>query len=396
MLMIATLDRSLRNFFPHMDACRAAGCRVDVACRLSEFEDEMRTHCDRLFEVPFRRSPVHPLNLVTLAQLVSIIRAHKYDIVHAHTPAGGMIGRAAATIAGTPIRMYMAHGFHFHPEGKPVTNVIFGGLERFAGKFLSDWVEVINTEDYRNALSFGVVPESKLVMIDGTGIETKRFDPSKVSEQDRVQVREELGLAPKSKVIGVIAELIPRKRLQDTLGAVSILKKEFPDIVLIILGSGEQRQMLEQLASTLEISDNVKFLGFRRDLPRFISCMDVFAFSTQQEGLPAALMEAMCMGVPSVATDIRGNRDIIVDGVNGLLVRLGDVPGMADACRRILTDKPLADKFAENGRELIVSKYDTARTVAQQMAAYGQAVKFASKESKVRPTMRPVGEWDVK
>jgi glycosyltransferase involved in cell wall biosynthesis len=392
--MVATLDRSLRNFFPHMDACRAAGCRVDVACRISEFEDEMRKHCDRLFDVPFRRSPVHPLNLVTLIKLVGIIKSHKYDIVHAHTPAGGMVGRAAATIAGTPIRVYTAHGFHFHPEGKAVSNFIFINLERFAGIFLSDWVEVINTEDYESAIAYGVATEQKLVMLDGTGIETEKFNPSNVSDAERQAVRRELGLNENTKVIGVIAELIPRKRLQDTLAATMILTQEFPDIQLVILGSGEQREGLEAMAVELGIENNVKFLGFRRDLARFIAVMDVFAFSTQQEGLPAALLEAMCMNVPAVATDIRGNRDIIVNGENGFLVPLGDANLMAEACRKLLTNPQLASELGAKGRQLVISKYDTLLTVAQQMAAYGKAMKAARSKGTLRQGVAAVAEWN--
>jgi glycosyltransferase involved in cell wall biosynthesis len=394
LLLIATLDRSLRNFFPHMDACRAAGIRVDVACRISDFDDEIRGHCDKLFDVPFRRFPLHPLNAVTLLRLIAIIKAHNYDIVHAHTPAGGMIGRAAATIAKSPIRMYMAHGFHFHPEGKPFTNFIFSGLERFAGKFLSDWVEVINTEDYQSALSFGIVSERNLVMIDGTGIETARFDPATVSEDEQILVRHELGLAPGAPVIGVIAELIPRKRLHDTIDAIALLKYDFPQATLIILGSGDQRSELDDYAAKRGVSENVRFLGFRRDLPRFIRVMDVFAFSTQQEGLPAALMEAMCMGVPSVATNIRGNRDIIVDGENGFLVPVGDCAAMARACKTIIDDKLLASKFAAVGRELIVSKYDTQRTVAQQMRAYGRAMSVAKKLDKLRGDVEHISVGD--
>jgi glycosyltransferase involved in cell wall biosynthesis len=394
MLMVATLDRSLRNFFPHMDACRAAGCRVDVACRISDFEDEIRQHCDNLYPVPFRRFPLHPLNLATLLSLVKVIKSEQYDIVHSHTPAGGMIGRAAATIAGTPVRIYMAHGFHFHPEGARLTNLIFGTLERFAGNNLCDWVEVINTEDYQNAIGFKVVPKEKLVMIDGTGIDTARFDPATISAEESAAVRSEFGLLPNTPVVGVIAELIPRKRLLDTLSAVATLKVDFPNIALIILGSGDQRAELEARMKELDLVNNVHFLGFRRDLPRFVSVMDVFAFSTQQEGLPAALLEAMCMGIPSVATDIRGNRDIIIDGENGLLVKLGDSKAMAAACKRLIEDPDFAANIGKAGRNLVVSKYDTKRTVGQQMAAYGRAMEQAKSKGLIRPTISTIPEWD--
>jgi glycosyltransferase involved in cell wall biosynthesis len=287
----------------------------------------------------------------------------------------------------------MAHGFHFHPEGGTLTNFLFSRLEKVAGNFLSDWVEVINKEDFQNALSYRVVPEDRLVMIDGTGIDTERFDPENVSPSERAQVRCEIGVSDGAPIIGVIAELIPRKRLQDTLHAFAKIRCQHPDAALIILGSGEQRTELEALAAKLGLTEHVRFLGFRRDLPRFIACMDVFAFSTAQEGLPAALMEAMCMGVPSVATNIRGNRDIIVDGENGLLVPLGDPGAMAKACNRLIGDKQLGSALASRGRDLIVSKYDTNRTVEQQMSAYGVAVKTARNEGKLRADFVAPTAW---
>src|SRR5258708_18742761 len=114
LLYVSHVDTVVRMMLPHLDGARAAGFTVDVACNITRHGDDVRAHADTLFDLPFRRSPVSPSNLAALSQLTALLRERRYDIVHAHTPSGGIIGRIAATRAGVPVRVYTAHGFHFH------------------------------------------------------------------------------------------------------------------------------------------------------------------------------------------------------------------------------------------------------------------------------------------
>jgi glycosyltransferase involved in cell wall biosynthesis len=382
-LVVANLDRFLRHLKPHLLACRAAGFRVDIACRVGEFEDEIRQYCDHLYHIPIRRNPLSPENIFALQRLTSLIKNGGYDIVHSHTPVGGMIGRLAATRAGVPIRIYMAHGFHFHPEGNPAGNFLFSCLERWAGQRWSDIVQVINHEDYMSAISLKIATRDKLICLPGVGVDTSRFDPDSVSEIEMASVMAELELPRTGPLLGVVAEFIPRKRIEDAIHALAIIRKEYPQATLLVLGEGPGRARLEQVARSVGVESACRFPGFQRDLPVYLSLMDLFVFPTRQEGLPVALMEAMSMGIPVVATDIRGNRDVVTDGKTGLLVPVGQPEQIAASCLRLLSNPKLAQRYAREAQKVIRKDFDTKVTVVRQMEIYEQAYRHAQAAGRV-------------
>ena len=189
--LVANLDRFFRIVLPHLAACRARGWRVDIACPITDFADEVQQYCDNVYDTPIRRFPLNPLNAIALSRIVHLIRTNRYDIVHAHTPSGGFVGRCAATLTGVPVRMYTAHGFHFHPEGNRLSNAVFSSLERYAGHHWSDWVETVNEHDYEAARAWNIVPPRKLLRVEGTGVNAARFDAAAVAPEDLQALRRE-------------------------------------------------------------------------------------------------------------------------------------------------------------------------------------------------------------
>lgn len=384
LLVVANLDRFMRNHLkPHLVAIREAGFQVDLACRVSQFADEVRSYCDNLYHVPMRRNPAHPANLFALLRLTKIVRDGEYDIVHSHTPVGGMLGRIAASRCKVPIRIYMAHGFHFHPEGNPIANLVFSRMEAYAGQHWSDVVEVINHDDYESALSLKIASPDKLVWLPGPGVDTRYYDPATVDAVDTDTLRRDLCLPHQGPVLGLVAELIPRKRVDDAIRALAILTKDYPSATLIILGSGPERKRLEEFARSIGVGRACRFPGFRREIPVYLSLMDIFVFPTKQEGLPCALMEAMSMGLPVVATDIRGNRDIVTDGKTGMLIPTEQPGAVADACRRLLADPESARRMALCGQALVRKEFDTQLTVARQLEIYEKALLQAQADGRL-------------
>ncbi|MBC7805662.1 MAG: glycosyltransferase, partial [Akkermansiaceae bacterium] len=131
LLYVSTLDHIIRAMLPHLEGAKRAGYRVEVACRVTRFGDEVRNVVDAVHDVPMSRFPVHASNLVALKQVTDLIRRERYDVVHSHNPSGGFIGRLAATNAGTgALRVYTAHGFHFHRHGHPAANAVYESVER--------------------------------------------------------------------------------------------------------------------------------------------------------------------------------------------------------------------------------------------------------------------------
>jgi Glycosyltransferase len=373
LLYVSTLDHIIRVMLPHLDACREAGFEVEVACKVTRFRDDTLAHADALHDLPMRRFPLHPANVAALSQLTRLIRERRYVLVHAHNPTGGFVGRLAGTLSGTGcVRAYTAHGFHFHRHGGRVSNALYRTVERFAGNRLSDGVLVINREDYDAALHGRVVPEERLFLTGGVGISARDdFNPATVPAEERRAFRREVGAEDESvPVLTVVGELISRKRHRDALRAFVEVRKTRPDALLVFAGDGALMDVLEDEAARLGVLPGCRFLGFRRDVKRILSGSDLFLFPSQQEGLPCSVQEALAMEVPVVATDVRGNADLI-DGSCGRLVPLGDTAAFAASVLELVSLTPEQRRaMGRAGREKMLRLYDRPACVAQWLDVY--------------------------
>ncbi|MBC8101998.1 MAG: glycosyltransferase family 4 protein [Cytophagales bacterium] len=359
---------------PQLDALRAAGFTVEIACRITRHGDEMAAHADAVHPLPFQRSPVHPGNLQAIALLTRLIQTRRYAIVHAHTPVGGVAGRIAATLAKSPVRMYTAHGFHFHRNGGALGNTLYRTIETIAGRRFSDAVLVINGEDYDAALQHRIVTDPEtLFLTGGVGISTDRFDPASVSPEERLAVRREIGAEDEAvPVLTFVGEMIPRKRHADLLTAYVRIRAARPEARLVLVGEGVLMAKVQRLARELKIEGGCRFLGFRRDIPALLAATDLFVFPSSQEGLPCAVQEALAMEVPTVATDVRGSRDLVRPDC-GRLAPLGNPNALADACLALL-DLPREARRAMGraGRARMVADFERDACVAQWMEIYAR------------------------
>lgn len=378
LLYVSTLDHIVRVMLPHLDGARAAGFTVEVACRVTRFQEDVLSHADAVHDLPFRRFPLHPANLAALVGLTRLIRRRKYTIVHAHNPTGGFVGRLAATLARTgALRVYTAHGFHFHRHGGRAANAAYRAIEGFAGHRLSDAVLVINQEDFAAARG-KVVPAERLFLTGGVGVSAEDdFDPARVSSDERAAIRREVGAEDESvPVLTVVGEMIPRKRHADALAAFARVRPARPDALLLLVGEGALMADLQARAQQLGVAQGCRFLGFRRDVRRILAATDVFLFPSCQEGLPCSVQEALAMAVPVVATDVRGNADL-VDASCGRLAPLGDTGALADAVLELLALAPEQRRaLGAAGRARMIRLYNRPACVAQWLDIYARLLDW--------------------
>lgn len=400
LMYVSTLDHIVRVMLPHLDAARAAGFQVEIACRVTRFERDLRAHADLVHDLPFQRQPWHPGNLLALARLVRLLRARPCAIVHAHNPAGGLFGRLGATLAGVPVRVYTAHGFHFHPEGGRLTNAVYRAAETFAGRLLSDGVLVINGEDYQAARRGGVVAGDRLFLTGGVGVSCDDFDPARVPPGQRRTTRRALlggtddGNDEQRPILAQVGEMIPRKRHADVLRAFQIIHAARPDAVLALVGDGKLLPHLQAQARALGVAHACRFLGFRADVVELLAATDVFLFPSSQEGLPCSIQEALCLGVPVVATDVRGSRDLVSNAC-GRLVPLGDSAALAAAALELLA-LPAEQRRAlgRAGRARMVRDFDRPACVARWLEIYEQLLARKGLAFPGRPPVRSLVQGD--
>ena len=347
----------------NIDILKELGYQVDVAAnfvdgsitsdaRVKEFKQELIDKGINVYHIPIPRS-IFKINQIikSYKQVKKLCKMNHYQIIHCHSPIGGVITRIAARKArkkGTDV-IYTAHGFHFY-RGAPLMNwIIFYPIEKFCSRF-TDYLITINHEDYRRAYKSFYAKEVKYV--PGIGV---HVDEIQAIEVDRNKLREELGLKNNDFVIISIGQISIRKNQKVIINALSKIAN--PQIKYVVVGFGELEDELKKLVKENNLENSIIFTGYRKDAKTLLHVADLFAFPSLQEGLPASLMEAMAVGLPVVASNIRGNNDLIEDGVNGFLYNYQDVDAFANGIVTIFKDHKLANEMRNNNLKKIVN-YD--------------------------------------
>lgn len=282
----------------------------EVHCA-SNFEQERDVDAKSILEklnvtihqIAIARSPFSARNLNAYRQLKALMQRERFDLVDCHTPMGGVLARLAAKATKTAPVLYTAHGFHFY-KGCPLQNrLIYETIERWLARY-TDGLITINEEDYQAAKTFRLRGEA--YKIPGVGIDVKGIHDLKV---DRIQKRRELGVPEDAFVMLSVGDLNANKNHSTAIKAFA--KADIPNSYYLICGEGELRNELSSLSEKLGVSQHVHLLGFRNDVREILKASDLFVFPSFREGLSVALLEAVSAGVTCIASNIRGNVDLL-------------------------------------------------------------------------------------
>ncbi|WP_042345880.1 glycosyltransferase family 4 protein [Bacillus massiliigorillae] len=350
-LFVATVVKKHINAFhiPYLEWFKKNGYETYV-CAKNDYgskQECVTPFCDKYYNLPFERSPFKLNNIRTYKALKKIIENEKFEVIHCHTPVGGVLARLASINArkkGTKI-IYTAHGFHFF-KGAPLRNwLLYYPIERLMANF-TDVLITINKEDFHNAQKFNA---KKIVYLPGIGVDIKKF---KIKANKDVK-RNELGIKKEQTFILSVGELTRRKNHEVVIKALGMLNGG--EFTYVICGQGEKAEYLKKLAKSLNV--DVKLVGFRTDIAELCHSADLFVFPSLQEGLPVALMEAMATGLPIICSNIRGNTDLIDECKGGYFVNPKDIRGIAEQINKLAMNKDLRVALGAYNTEAI-KKFD--------------------------------------
>ena len=343
-LLTATVQSHICQFHkPLVEMLHEHNCEVHVAARdnLAEKNGLKLDFAEKVFDVPFSRSPKSKDNIKAYKQLKKIIDEGQYDVIHCNTPMGGIVTRLAARKArknGTKV-FYTAHGFHFY-KGAPKKNwiVFYPIANHYTDKLIN-----ITNEDYDLA---NKKFKCQIERIHGVGVDEKRYFP--ISEEEKKKLRLEMGYNENQKLILCIGELLPNKNQQMAIRMMPEIVKKFQDAMLLIAGNGPEKNNLENLIAELGLQNNVRLLGYVTNLQDYQHIADVCVSCSKREGLPLNIVEAMMSGTPVVATYNRGHRELITDEQNGYLVSINDNSSMIEKVLTLLDDINIYKSTSEN------------------------------------------------
>ena len=347
-LFTATVDSHILAFhLPFLKWFKEQGYEVHVATN----GDEEIPYCDKKIKISFERSPFKLNNIKAIFQLKTVLLKEKYDIIHTHTPMGSVVTRLAAKKArkqGTRV-IYTAHGFHFY-KGAPLLNwCLFYPVEKYLSKY-TDTLILINKEDYDLATKkFKKCKDIEYV--PGVGIDEKKFDV-KMTEEDKHRLRKELGLKGTDFVMIYPAELNKNKNQIMLIDAMEQLIDKYPDIHLLLPGKDSYNGYYQKIVEEKKIDKNIHFLGFRKDIPRLLKISDLSVATSKREGLPVNILEAMYIGLPIIATNCRGQRDLVDNDENGFLVDFS-LQDLVSKIIEVYDNQEVRDRMKKNSQKKI-------------------------------------------
>lgn len=306
--------------------------------------------------------PIRPIaDYQAYLQLRQQLREIKPHIVHTHSSKAGILGRLAASAEKVPVLIHTYHGFGFHRYQNPGIFKLFVSLEREANR-RSHHLIFVSRENWKWAEELDLIQNSGASLIR-SGVEVQKLLQGRRSDA----FREQLGISRKARAVAMIACLKPQKDPLTFVEAADIVSRKLPNAKFLLIGDGEMAEPVLRRAAKMRYSHNFVHVGWRREIPEILANIDLVVLPSLWEGLPRIIAEATIAGVPVIASNIDGNREIVVDGRNGALAEPQNAQDFADKILQAFDDEWKVDP--DFARE-IQHEYDIREMLRQQEALY--------------------------
>jgi glycosyltransferase involved in cell wall biosynthesis len=283
------------------------------------------------------------------------MRRYAFDIVHTHSSKPGVLGRIAARLAGVPVVLHTVHGFAFPATRSKAKRAVYAWSERLAGRFC-DGVICVKNSDGASAVGLLGLPTER-VHVFPNAVDTRRFQP--LDSAARADVRSKVfGVARSTAVVGMVGRLAEQKNPLCFVRTAHAVLQRGLDAAFFLIGDGELRGNVEAEIARLGCTGRITVLGWRPDVPELLGALDLFVLPSRWEGLSLAILEAMACGVPVVASDIPGNRDAVVEGVDGWLAAPDNPASTAAAAVALLESESMRKEFGAAARQKIECEFN--------------------------------------
>ncbi len=319
-LMYASVASMIQQFnMNNISLLQDLGYKVDVACnfefgstitdeKIEKLKEQLTKMDVNFYQIPIPRRITDIKNLrLSYKMTKDLMNEKKYDLIHCHSPIGGIICRLANKHSkhyDSTRMIYTAHGFHFFKGNNPLKNFLFRNIERYGAKY-TDTLITINKEDYAAAKKFKLKKNGTVEYVPGVGIDIDKINSIQGNKEELCK---ELNIPVDTILLLSVGELNDNKNHKVVIESLPELPK---NIHYLICGVGPLKEQHEELAKKLDVLDRLHLLGYRNDVIRIMKSCDIFIFPSKREGLSVALMEAMACGLPCIASEIRGNTDLV-------------------------------------------------------------------------------------
>jgi glycosyltransferase involved in cell wall biosynthesis len=304
------------------------------------------------------------INLAGLWDLYRLMRAERFDLLHAHSSVAGFLARLAARFAGVPAVLFTLHGYASIDYQHPLSRRFLGFLEKVLDRW-TDYYVAVSRHVEQLWLQRGIVsPDRVSVIYHGIDFKSAR------RAADPALKKMSLGLPEEGPIVGTVGLLEAQKGTEYFIRAIPLILPSFPTAHFLVIGNGPLQGRLKELAEELGISRAIHFLGWRDDAAELIGTMDLFCLPSLRESLGLVLLEAMAHAKPIVATRVEGVPEVVVDGETGLLVPPKDPTSLAKGVLSLLARWDAAMEMGKRGKARLMEKFDAAEMGRQYESLY--------------------------
>lgn len=337
-LYITTVSSTVNAFLVnHIKMLINKGYKVDCAFSVNKPLDNSLIKLGvNQYDIPFSRNPFGIGNIRAFKELMKLQSIKEYDIIHVHTPIAAIYGRLLKLKFPRLKTIYTAHGYHFFKDSSKLNWLLYYPIEKVMAKF-TDVTININKEDYE--ITKNKLKPKRCYLINGVGLDLSKY--KKISNEQILEKKNELGISENDFVILMIAEFNKNKNHIQLIKAMEVLRDNYPNIRALLVGEGKMIESIRDEISYRKLQNNIFILGYREDINDLINISDIGVLMSYREGLPRNIMEFMACGRKVIATNIRGCRDLLFKESSGTLVKVNDYMETAKAIENyyILNDK---------------------------------------------------------
>ena len=378
-----------------LEGLQQAGFEVHIACSKGIYFDQLAGAGFIMHPVRLKRTFNPVSHIVPLIELLTLLRTGQFQVVNTHSPVAAAVGRFAAALAGVQTIIYTVHGFYFHDRMPALQRKAFVAFEWLLGRW-TDAFMFVSDEDRRTAQESGICGVNARVCTIYNGVDLDLFHPrppAPANEAPATALRLQHSLTDRP-VVGCVGRIVKDKGYREFLEAATNLTAAGFDATWMIVGDSLPSDR-DQFGPTLReqvrkagLADRFVFTGMTPLVADYLALMDIFVLPSYREGFPRSILEAMSTGLPVVATDIRGCREAVLEGVTGFIVPPRDGKALAEAIKRLLVDPALRQKMGREARSVVTEKYDF-RKVREKFVGFVIDVVSQDRLIHVHPPARP-------
>jgi glycosyltransferase involved in cell wall biosynthesis len=374
--VISAVDSTIRILlFAQLKAVQKEGFEIHCICSKGLDFDFLEDQGVRMHAVKIKRSISPFTDILALWKIYQFLRKEKIEIVHTHTPKCSLLGQLAAKLAGVPIIINTVHGFYFHENMRPFVRWFYIMMEKIAAK-CSTMILSQNPEDIDTAVKLGICTREKIKFL-GNGVDLNKFNLDRFGDNFKKQKRKEINIPENAVVVGIIGRLVKEKGYLELFEAFREITAEHNNVWLVIIGPEEPEKADRISPETFKqygIENQTRWLGNRDDIPELLACCDIYALPSWREGFPRSAIEAAAMDLPVVATNIRGCRQVVDDGVTGRLVPVRNSQALAGVLMELIDRPLLRAKMGRAGYQKAQKEFNEQRVCEIVLETYEECL----------------------